>query len=105
MGKTFWPIVCDEQRLPGPDQAFDDINRFFKRNTGITSRDVYVSEGNRLAKGTKDRWPGREEDDASRVMPAAGLGTSLTHAIFDVAYLWSCFFVAAGRGRPRKSSI
>jgi len=64
---NLWPMFATNTAA-GPDQVFDDIDVFSSGTPEYISRDV-IFRMHRLAKGTKDRWSGREEDDAFRVCP------------------------------------
>jgi len=63
---NLWPMFATNTAA-GPDQAFDDINVFHAEHRNTSHETMFRMH--RLAKGTTDRWSGREEDDALRVCP------------------------------------
>src|SRR6516164_42771 len=84
----------------GPDQAFDDINVFQGEHRN-TSHETLCSEC--IAWLKEQRTAGLGEKKTTLYEYARHrFGNSLTHAIFDAAYLAA---FARRRGRPKKSSI
>ena len=96
---NLWPMFATNTAA-GPDQAFDDINVFQGEHRN-TSHETLCSEC--IAWLKEQRTAGLGEKNTTLYEYARHrFGNSLTHAIFDAAYLAA---FARRRGRPKKSSI
>jgi len=96
---NLWPMFATNTAA-GPDQAFDDINVFQEEHRN-TSHETLCSEC--IAWLKEQRTAGLGEKKTTLYEYARHrFGNSLTHAIFDAAYLAA---FARRRGRPKKSSI
>jgi len=96
---NLWPMFATNTAA-GPDQAFDDIN-VFQAERPYTSHETLCSEC--IAWLKEQRTAGlREKKTTLYEYARRRFGNSLTHAIFDAAYLAA---FARRRGRPKKSSI
>jgi hypothetical protein len=82
---NLWPMFATNTAA-GPDQTFEDINVFQAEHRNTSHRTA----------GLGEKKTTLYEDARHR------FGNSLTHAIFDAAYL---VVFARPRGRPKKSSI
>src|SRR5262245_38899134 len=96
---SLWPMFATNTAT-GPDQAFDDIN-VFQAERGNTSHETLSSECIAWLKEQRTAGSG-EKKTALHEYARRRFGNSLTHAIFDAAYLAA---FARRRGRPKKSSI
>jgi hypothetical protein len=96
---NLWPMFATNTAA-GPDQAFDDIN-VFQAERPYTFHETLCSEC--IAWLKEQRTAGlREKKTTLYEYARHRFGNSLTHAIFDAAYLAA---FARRRGRPKKSSI
>ena len=96
---NLWPMFATNTAA-GPNQVFDDIDVFQAEHRN-TSHETLFSEC--IAWLKEQRTAGLGEKKTTLFEYARrGFGNSLTHAIFDAAYLAA---FARRRGRPRKSSI
>jgi hypothetical protein len=96
---NLWPMFATNTAT-GPDQAFDDI-KVFQAERRNTSHETLSSECISWLK--EQRTAGLGEKKTTLYEDARHrFGNSLTHAIFDAAYLAA---FARRRGRPKKSSI
>jgi len=96
---NLWPMFATNTAT-GPDQVFDDI-KIFQAERRNTSHETLSSEC--IAWLKEQRTAGAGEKKTTLYEYARHrFGNSLTHAIFDAAYLAA---FARRRGRPKKSSI
>jgi hypothetical protein len=94
---NLWPMFATNTAT-GPDQAFDDI-KVFQAEHGNTSHETLSSEC--IAWLKEQRIAGvREKKTTLYEYARRRFGNSLTHAIFDAAYLAA---FARRRGRPKSS--
>jgi hypothetical protein len=96
---NLWPMFATNTAA-GPDQAFDDI-KVFQAERRNTSQETLSSECIAWLKEQRTAAVG-EKKTTLYEYARRRFGDSLTHAIFDAAYLAA---FARRRGRPKKSSI
>ena len=96
---NLWPMFATN-KAAGPDQAFDDI-KVFQAERRNTSHETLSSECIAWLKEQRTADSG-EKKTTLYEYARRRFGNSLTHAIFDAAYL---AVFARHRGRPKKSSI
>jgi len=96
---NLWPMFATNTAA-GPDQAFDDI-KVFQAERRNTSHETLSSECIAWLKEQRTADSG-EKKTTLYEYARRRFGNSLTHAIFDAAYL---AVFARHRGRPKKSSI
>jgi hypothetical protein len=94
---NLWPMFATNTAT-GPDQAFDDI-KVFQAEQGNTSHETLSSECITWLKEQRIAGVG-EKKTTLYEYARRRFGNSLTHAIFDAAYLAA---FARRRGRPKSS--